>query len=173
MHNNGLSGIQIALGGNYEFNHCTIANYNNQDEAISMSNFQCLQTPCQGVAWVNPLKATFRNCLILGNDEDEIVLADWTDEDDTDFEYKFDHCFVQVDELLDEERWPNFFNNCENCLNNPPKDTMFINMDEYDFHLDTFASPIDYGKNLSFIEFDKDGLARDDGAYDLGCYEFQ
>jgi len=173
MHNNGLSGIQMALGGNYEFNNCTIVNYDNQEEAISLSNFQCLDQLCLEPPLLADLKVTFRNCLILGNDADEILLSDWTPDTEDDFDFRFDHCFVQVDELLDDDAWPTFFNRCENCLNNPPKDTLFIDMDNYDFHLDTLSTPIDAGKNLPFIfTVDKDGNEREDGAYDVGCYEF-
>ena len=173
LHNNGLSGIQMALGGNYEFNNCSIINYDNQDEAISLSNFQCVDQLCLEPPLLADLKAIFRNCLILGNDSDEILLSDWTPDTEDDFDFRFDHCFVQVDELLDEDAWPTFFNRCENCLNNPEKDTLFIDMENFDFHLDTLSAPIDAGKNLPFFLEDKDGVVRDDGQYDVGCYEFK
>ncbi len=172
IHNSGTANVGIDHGGNYEFNNCTFVNYNNQDEAIQLANFTCYDQGC-GLFDDNPLKATFRNCLILGNENDEIALADWNPEDPTDFNYKFENCFVQVDELLDNEFYADFFNHCTDCLNNPPKDTMFLNMDEYDFRLDTFSKAIDAGRNLPFVIGDLLGNPRDDGSYDIGCYEFK
>ena len=172
LHNNGGASIGIELGGNYDFNNCTLVNYNNQDEALQMANFECLNMGCSDF-YPGALNATFRNCLILGNDSDEIVFADYDPDDPSKFIYRMENCFVQVDEFLDEDQYPDFFNNCINCLNNPSKDTLFINMNEYDFRLDTMSLPIDAGRNLSFITDDIDGNPRDDGSNDVGCYEFK
>ena len=171
MHNNGGAAVGIEFGGNYEFNNCTMVNYDNQDEALQMANFECLNQGCSEFQQF-PLKATFRNCLILGNDTDEIAFADADPDDPSQFEYRMENCFVQVDEFLDEDNYPDFFNNCTDCLNNPPKDTLFINMDEYNFRLDTMSVPINAGRNLPFVVGDLDGNPRDDGSYDVGCYEF-
>jgi len=172
LHNNGGAAVGVEYGGTYEFNNCTMVNYNNQDEALQMANFECLNQGCSEFQEF-PLNATFRNCLILGNDTDEIAFADWNPEDQSNFNYQLENCFVQVDEFLDEGGYPDFFNNCIDCLNNPEKDTLFINMDEYNFKLDTMSLPINAGKNLTFIPADIEGNLRSDGSYDVGCYEFQ
>ena len=171
MHNNGGAAFGVEFGGNYEFNNCTMANYNNSDEALQLANFECLDMSCS-LFQQNTLRATFRNCLILGNDTDEIAFADSDPDNPSAFIYKLENCFVQVDEFLNDGVYPDFFNNCIDCLNNPNKDTLFINMDEYDFRLDTMSLPIDAGKNLPFVVGDIDGNPRDDGSYDVGCYEF-
>ena len=170
IHNTGAASVAIEHGGEYEFNNCTFVNYDNQDEAIQLANFKCYTQGC-GIFDENPLKARFRNCLVVGNDSDEILLSDINPDDPSAFDYKFENCFVQVDELL--ETHEDFFNNCDDCLNNPPKDTLFINMDEYDFRLDTFSLPINAGKLLPTITMDLDGNPRDDGFYDIGAYEFK
>ncbi len=174
MHNNLISGIQLVLGGDYEFNHCTVYNESNQDEALLMTNFQCLDQLCIDPPLVNDLNAVFRNCLFVGNDSDEIALGQIGLEGfEARFDYDFLNCFVQVDELLDEDNHPNFFDNCENCVNNPLRDSMFMNEFEFDFRLDTMSVAIDAGFNLPFVQTDKDGLPRDDEKSDVGCYEFQ
>lgn len=172
MHSNGGAAVGVELGGTYEFNNCTMANYENQDEALQLANFECLNMGCSEF-YYKPLDVTFRNCLILGNDTDEIAFADWDLDNPDDFNYKFENCFVQVDEFLDQDSYPDFFNNCTDCLNNPNKDTLFINMDEYDFRLDTMSLPINAGKNLPSVVGDFDGNPRDDGSYDVGCFEFK
>jgi len=172
LHNNGGAAVGIEYGGVYEFNNCTMVNYNNQDEALQMANFECLNQGCSEFQEF-PLNAKFRNCLILGNDTDEIAFADWNPEDQSNFIYEMENCFVQVDEFLDPDQYPDFFNNCIDCLNNPPKDTLFINMDEYNFRLDTMSAPINAGKNLNLFNDDFDGNPRNDGVYDVGCFEFQ
>ncbi len=172
MHNNGGAAIAAEFGGNYELNNCTMVNYNNQDEALQLANFECLNMGCSLINQF-PMNAILRNCLILGNEPDEIAFADAAPEDPSQFTYRMENCFVQVDELLEPERFPDFFNNCTDCLNNPAKDTLFINMDEYDFRLDTMSLPINAGRNLPFVTSDFDGNLRSDGAYDVGCFEFQ
>lgn len=170
IHNTGGASVGIDNGGDYEFYNCTFVNYNNQDEAIQMANFKCLTQGCATFVQ-NDLNANFVNCLVLGNDNDEIGLSNADLE--AAFDYEFENCFVQVDELLDNPDYADFFNHCTNCLNNPPKDTLFINMDEYNFRLDTFSMPIDAGKNLPFILDDLDGKLREDGSIDIGCFEFE
>ena len=169
IHNTGGASIGADNGGTYEFYNCTFVNYDNQDEAIQMANYKCQNESCS-VFTESDLDATFVNCLVVGNDSDEIIFD--SAENQADFNYSFENCFVQVDEFLLDPDYSDFFNNCINCLNNPPKDTLFINMDEYDFRLDTFSMPIDAGMNIPFIlTEDILGNPRDDN-YDIGCYEF-
>jgi len=168
IHNSGGASVGVDNGGTYEFNNCTFVNYANQDEAIQMTNYKCQNQSCSVIS-ASDLNATFVNCLVLGNDSDEII---FDSVDDEDFNYSFENCFVQVDEFLENPNYSDFFNFCTNCLNNPPKDTLFINMDEYDFRLDTFSMPINAGINIPFIlTEDILGNPRDDN-YDIGCYEF-
>lgn len=169
IHNTGGASVGVDNGGTYDFYNCTFVNYGNQDEAIQMANYKCQNQTCS-VFTESDLNTTFVNCLVLGNDSDEIIFD--SAENQAEFNYSFESCFVQVDEFLLDPDYSDFFNFCNNCLNNPPKDTLFINMDEYDFRLDTFSMPIDAGMNIPFIlTEDILGNPRDD-KYDIGCYEF-
>ena len=41
VYNNGSNSVQIILGGNYQFDHCTLASYGVDAAALGMSNFTC------------------------------------------------------------------------------------------------------------------------------------
>lgn len=73
--NNGQSSLAIQLGGSYEFNHCTFANYWIQGfrkfPSVSIEN--TLET--EDVTYVaDLLKADFTNCLIYGSENREIAV---------------------------------------------------------------------------------------------------
>ena len=118
FYENGGNNVNLTYGGSYIFNHCTMANYNNQETAINANNFRCSDAFCQGPIAVNGLFAEFNNCIVVGNDDDEISLADVTEGAQPNlFSYQFNECVVKVDDLLDPDAFPNFFDNCRNCLN--------------------------------------------------------
>lgn len=174
FHNNGLNGISLGFGGNYNFAHCTVANYDNQASALSANNVKCLDPLCQETPLVYPLSADFSNCIFVGNEMDEISLLDYTGgEEPGFFNYNFDNCIVIVEELLDTEAYPNFFDNCSDCLNISRSDTIFLDVPNYDYSLDTMSVAIDIGKYIPGIDKDIIGNPREINAVDLGCYEFQ
>ena len=168
---NGASGVSLGYGGDYIFEHCTIANYENQGSAVSANNFSCSDPLCQEDIFINALTATFSNCIIVGNEEDEIDLFDITDGEAGLFEYEFNSCIVTVNELIEPDNFPNFFDNCPNCLNINRRDTLFINLDEQDFHLDTMVVAVDMGQYIG-VDVDFDDNPRETDAVDVGCYEF-
>jgi len=174
FHNNGLNGISLGYGGNYSFAHCTVANYDNQSSALTANNLRCIDPLCQEVPLRNPLSAKFSNCIFVGNEMDEISLLDITaGEVPSFFDYKFDNCIVIVDELLDTDAFPNFFDNCSDCLNISRNDTLFLDLPNYDYSLDTMSIAIDIGQYIPGIDKDIIGNPREINAVDLGCYEFQ
>jgi hypothetical protein len=173
FYDNGSYGLSLNFGGTYNFNYCTVANYNNQDQAVFMNNFKCVTADCSEIL-PNPLRATFRNCILIGNDEDEIALADITDgEEPSFFDYNLNNCLVLVDELLDADAHPNFFNKCIDCININRTDSIFLDLDNYDFSLDTTSVAIDMAKNITGITLDILGNSREINTPDIGCYEFQ
>lgn len=86
----------LTLGGDYEFRHCTFANYysngNRQTPAVYFNNyFQQDETTFEPV----PLtQAYFGNCIIYGNVEEEIGPDSIAG---ADFNYMFDRCLVKID----------------------------------------------------------------------------
>lgn len=173
FYQNGGSGISLNFGGDYSFNYCTVANYDNQDAALQANNIKCLTSDCSQVL-VNDLRSSFNNCIFTGNDRDEISFLDISEgSDPTLFKYDFSNCIVKVDELLDAGSFPNFFDNCENCINTMNGDTLFMNLSEFDLRLDTMSIAIDKAKPLPFIDVDILGFPRESNMPDIGCYEFQ
>jgi len=174
IYNNGQNSALLTYGGNYNFNHCTFANYGNQSSAVRLDNFRCTDPPlCQDVVFVNRMNANFNNCILTGNERDELSLLDWTDGGEPDlFHYQFRNCAVTVDEILEPELYPNFFDNCANCINLTPSDTLFLDLNNEDFTLDTMSIAIDKGFLAGMVFEDILDNSRDDMP-DLGCYEFQ
>lgn len=174
VYNNGQNCALLTYGGNYNFNHCTFASYGNQSSAVRFDNFRCTDPPlCQGVVFVNQLNTTFSNCIFAGNEADEIFPIDWTDGEEPGlFNFQFKNCAVTVDEILDPEQFPNFFDNCENCLRLTFSDTLFLDIDNNDFNLDTMSIAIDKGLFNGLVFDDILDNSRDNMP-DLGCFEFQ
>ncbi|MBT8229734.1 MAG: right-handed parallel beta-helix repeat-containing protein [Bacteroidia bacterium] len=174
FYSNLSSAASLNFGGSYIFNYCTFVNTDNQDNAISMNNLKCTDPLCQGEILVNPLYAEFNNCIIAGNDDDEIGLLDATDDSNPAFfSYNFNNCIVAVNELLDPDAFPNFFDNCNDCINYDTPDSLFIDLDFYDLHLDTMSIAIDKAMPIIPIISDLEGNPRESNLPDIGCYEFQ
>ncbi len=174
VYNNGQNCALLTYGGNYVFDHCTFASYGNQSAAVRFDNFRCTDPPlCQEMVFVNQLNTTFTNCIFAGNETDEIFPIDWTDGEEPDlFNYSFNNCAVTVDEILESEQFPNFFDNCQNCLNLSSIDTLFLDIENNDFSLDTMSIAIDKGFFDGMITEDILDNSRDNMP-DLGCFEFQ
>ena len=114
------------------------------------------------------------NCILYGPSRDEINFDDYTfGEQPETFMYELDHCLVRVDELLDPEAYPTFFANCNECLNPVDIDTLFRDLENYDFRLDTMSIAENMGTPISGITTDLLGFQRDISSPDLGCYEFE
>ncbi len=174
FYNNFGNAISLNYGGGYVFNYCTIVNTDNQQTAVTANNLRCSDPLCSGPIFINALYTEFNNCIIVGNDDDEISLLDANNgTDPTRFVYSFNNSIVSVDELLDADAFPNFFDNCVDCINLQSIDSLFIDIDSYDLHLDTMSIAIDKGVKIDPIFTDLEGNPRDIDTPDLGCYEFQ
>jgi hypothetical protein len=68
-------------------------------------------------------------------------------------------------------RWPNFFDNCKNCLNQKSSDKLFFKIDNKDYRLDTMSIAREKALPLSNIKVDIAGKNRKTNP-DIGCFEF-
>ncbi len=174
IHSNGGPAVQCIYGGEYEFNYCTFASYGNDVEAFWLNNFLC-RDPLQLCFEfsVNPLNAEITNSIIVGSQDDELILDDITFGAPGNFNYQFTNSIVRVDELLDSI--PNFFDNCIDCINinSSDNDTLFVDLDIQDYHLDTMSVAENRAIPLSNLTDDLDAKPRDAVSPDIGCYEFQ
>jgi len=173
IHNNGQSCAILTYGGDYDFKHCTFASYGNQSAAVRFDNFRCTDPPlCQEQVFVSPLFTTFDNCIFAGNDEDEILPIDWTDGTEPDFfNFDFRNCAVTIKDLLEADRYPNFFDNCADCFTISINDTLFFDIDANEYRLDTMSIAIDKGLQLNVNEDINDDNR--DNMPDVGAFEFQ
>lgn len=179
IHDNGQNAVSLVQGGNYSFNHCTMTSYGNQFPALLMNNYRIEEIEdADDILLLNPLNAIFKNTIITGNDGDEIGLEDATrplnstEGEPGFFNYSFEHCLVTIDEISDEDQFPDFLEFCNNCIETSFGDVLFIDTDGPDFHLDTLS--IAEMKALpSELAVDLEGFDRDATMPDIGCYEYQ
>lgn len=169
--NTGFS-IQLEYGGDYNFTYCTAASYGVDGEALRMSNALCLDDFCSNFV-SNPLKARFQNCIIMGSRADQVTLFDRLD-NPAQFDYSFKNCIVRVQDLLDTNAFPDFFDHCQPCLNADSQDTIFIDPNENLYRLDTLHSIANrYALPVPGVDKDLDGKTRDAATPDAGCYEIE
>lgn len=90
------------VGGTYNLNHCTFANYWSNSlrtlPAVLINNFFTFQNAQgQNIIGTTDLKAAnFTNCIIYGNNNIEFVLDK---ADGSDFNYMIENCLIQFDDF--------------------------------------------------------------------------
>ncbi len=173
FHTSGGHNVALILGGFYRFNYCTLANYGTATEALSASNFVCLDgTPLCSQPSVARLDMQFLNSIIYSSSRDAIALNDAVGpQDPSFFRYLFEHCVVRVDQLLDERRHPDFFDRCNACINGNARDPLFVSPDERNFRLDSLSIALNVAKPLPDVMIDIEGKLRDSEQPDAGCFE--
>ncbi|MFN8304662.1 MAG: right-handed parallel beta-helix repeat-containing protein [Saprospiraceae bacterium] len=173
FYNHGSFAVQLAYGGDYQFTYCTIASYGVDGESIYLGNARCLDQACQSF-YAYPLKARFNNCIAFGSRADQISLFDRLGNDPASFDYRFEHCVVRVRDLIKPEGYPDFPDHCQPCLFAEQTDTLFVNPNRDDYHLDTIGSVANrYAVPVPGIDHDLDGKLRDAVAPDAGCFEIE
>jgi hypothetical protein len=90
-------------GGDYEFYHCTFANYYGlyagreiSSATLKITNYYMDSTNLITNDLVN---ANFYNSIVYGNNQDELILDQNTKEPAALFQYKFDHCLLRSQSL--------------------------------------------------------------------------
>ena len=171
----GLHSVALTVGGNYEFYHCTIANYypnwkTRSTAALFINNYY---ESGNGKVTIVPLtKANFGNCIITGRNSSELAFDLKEPDDQSDksvANYFFDHCLIkdnsQTTVYDDKSRFSNIIIN---------KEASFKNKDKYDYQLDTLSVAKDAGNAdyTTAYPTDASGISRtEDKAPDLGAFE--
>ncbi len=158
----GQYAVACNIGGTYNFNHCTFANYWNYNHrntpSILINNYY---EGANGNIYVRDLnEATFTNCIIYGSLSTEVSFQE---QELGAFNYSFDHCLIKLDPKISTDN--SHYNNV--IINQPPK---FVDNTESDFHLTEDSPAIDAGKITSIID-DIEENSRNNP--DLGAFEFQ
>jgi len=175
--NCGFYAVALLVGGEYEFYHSTIANYwgNFSSKARSTSSLVISnalvinQSDGSKVTFTGDLeKAIFGNSIIYGNNSVEIELGK---DDESKFNYLFDHCIIQVPDSFNTSNNNHF----KNVWKGAGFDPEFIDpYDEYIYALDTLSPAKDVGKEeyAKMFPLDIANKSRtDDDGPDLGAFE--
>ncbi len=178
FYNNFSNSVQLTYGGNYFFNYCTLASYGVDASALGVNNFFCADDPfvCEDLR-INPLNATFRNCILFGSSRDEIQLGDiFGGENDEFFNVNILNSVVRVDQLLSQQDglYNDFFETiCRNCVNGDFSAPLFANENEDDYHLDSLSIAIQRAQPIPAIPLDLERKMRDPVEPDAGALEYQ
>lgn len=167
--NCGRYAVALTLGGNYEFYHCTFANYWNysarRTPSVVLNNYYM---DISKNVQIRPLeKALFGNCIIYGDKLDEIGFDFYPGQ--TDYDFYFGHCLVRQSEssLFDPLKYNAVL------FNQFPG---FENREEFDFTLNEESHALDAGfQNYALmhpLDFLMNSRIADTGP-DLGAYERQ
>lgn len=163
----------LTVGGSYEFNHCTLANFwgkystkARNTSSLVVSNVLILGEDKTYVGNLN--KASFGNCIITGDvsHKNEIELGQ---SPQAAFTCKFDHCFLQLSDTFNISNTSRFVNVLKG------KELKFIDpFKKYNFELDTLSPAKDAGRAdiARLLPLDLKGSSRlDDAGPDLGAFE--
>jgi hypothetical protein len=171
----GSASLFLSLGGDYSFNHCTIANYWRNSfrntPSLAISNFE--ETPQSEVIVSDLINANFSNTIIDGNRSIELGLLK---NNSAAFEYNFINCSIKfIDNTSEFEANPLYdFENAqlfESVFLNG--ELLFQNSLENNFTLMPNSIAIDNG-NLEAAQFsplDILGVNRTN-LPDIGAYEY-
>lgn len=167
--NCGLYATALTIGGTYDFNQCTFANYWSEGQrstpAVYINNYY---TDATGDVPVALNKADFKNCIVYGNIKNELqadILPGIGN-------YKFSYCLLKVDTSVHVSDLTHF----ENVFTNT--DPGFEDASENNYELTSTAFAKDKGNDLFIIlnvtEKDIKGINRMISLPpDLGAYEKQ
>jgi len=174
--NCGFYAVALLVGGNYEFNHSTIANYwggygfkARTTPSLQIQNYLIINK--DKPAYIGDLsKAVFGNCIITGNaiDGNEILLSKKTE---ALFNYKFDRCIIQVADTFKTTNIEHYVNILKGV------DPKFVDpYKKFNFELDTLSKGKDVANRTISKLYPTDLKGRDrflDGGPDLGALERQ
>ena len=158
--NSGSYTVALLFGGDYEFNHCTVANYfsfgTRKEPALILNNY----FEYNKITYSFNFNAFFGNCIVYGNNSNEIS----TDKGGTGtFTYSFENCLVNT----------NMSSGFENSVFN--KDPLFVDIRENNFAIDSLSPARTIGNidiaRLFPLDLDNRSRLEDNGP-DSGALEW-
>lgn len=166
--NAGLYGL-YALGGNYDFTHCTFGNYSFGRSTPSIGLFNYFE-PSAGVRLTRDIEsAEFKNCIVWGSRSVEFGLGY---ESSADLNFIFKNSLLRIAENPDDGSFDkDDQNQFENCLFDNPE---FVNYNRFDYSLDSISPAIDAGNSNFAQDVPSDILKNNRTSNpDIGAYERQ
>lgn len=168
----GYYAVTLLVGGSYNFNHCTIANYwssfsNRQTSSLAISNKLSIPQGKDTLHFTgNLVQANWRNSIIWGNLDSEIEFGN---DERYQFNFNFENCLFRLNDSTYNVHSENF----ESSIIN--KDPLFVKYNEYNYEPDSLSpsinkGSIEYGK---LVPLDLNNVSRlSDPAPDIGAYEW-
>ena len=157
--------VALTGGGEYMFQHNTIANYwtgsTRKAEALFFNNYYT--DPTDGNTYAIPFSCDIINSIVYGNRSNEFGTNFYAIPDTT---YHFKNSLFCTTRKHD---YKNFFESCVFNENPNFKDTR-----EFDFHLDTLSAAMGIGNPcyaIGDLQFDLDGVDRGSRP-DAGAYQY-
>lgn len=179
--NSGLH-LLYAFGGNYQFRHCTFANYweggTRSTAAVALSNYLELRDENdKEYRLVRDLQsAYFGNCIVTGSNRQELAIL--KDDDAGQVNYEFRNAIIDIDESIPQSDRSfditdsQFFSDI--LINNDPD---FVNIEKNRYNLDSASQAVNQGNTIDGTltnGIDILGNQRSfGGTPDLGAFERQ
>lgn len=159
-------GVQLVLGGSYQFTHCTLASYSStymlhKEPVLFCSNF----IKQDNNVLSSGLDAGFRNCIFWGDSgtvKEEVVTSK---QGNAAFNAGFQNCLYRVSKQPENITASGIISN-----QNPQFDSINPQKHFFNFRLKEGSSAINRGVNTG-IATDLDGKPRNSGLPDLGAFE--
>lgn len=174
INNSGQASLSASLGGTYEFNHCTFANYWTNSfrsfPTVLIDNF--FETETGTTAF--DLDISFNNCIVYGNESREIALLK---DDGKTFNFNFSNSLIRFEdpngEFADNPLYD--FTNTTLYTNSVfNEDPIFQDTELNNFNIETETSAADGIGNTATaqqVPVDLNGTNRNTQAPDAGAYE--
>lgn len=173
INNSGQTSLACSLGGSYEFNHSTFANY----WTNSFRSFPAVQIDngIPDVAMANLIKADFNNCIIYGNELREIGLFP-VDDDSFEFSFNFNNSLIRFEDpngdFTDDPNYPLFSGTTRYTNSVLSVDPVFQNTNLNNFNIELGTSGAEgIGQGGIGPTNDLNGTVRNATAPDAGAYE--
>lgn len=174
INNCGESSLAASLGGTYEFNHCTFANYwvnfTRDTPSVSIDNF--LNTQSGTTAF--DLSIAFNNCIIYGDQRLELGLFK---DDGGAFNFNFSNSIIRFEDPngeFEDNPLYDFSNQALYTNSVINEDPVFQNTEINNFNIETGTSAADGIGNTTTaqqVPIDLNGTNRNTQSPDAGAYE--
>ncbi|PVW13527.1 hypothetical protein [Marixanthomonas spongiae] len=172
INNSGQASLAASLGGTYEFNHCTFANYWNNSfrtfPSVLIDNYFETETGAEAY----DLDISFTNCIVYGNESREIALLK---DDGGTFNFNFSNSLIRFEDPngeFDDNPLYDFTNTALYTNSVFNEDPVFQDTELNNFNIETGTSAADgIGKPGVPPNVDLNGAQRDVENPDAGAYE--